>query len=105
MTSLLEQAAVLTKFAVRQDNPEITRSVVMEFMADGGELRSLLGSSKWVRVGKLADGYGTGMGDLWASQDYDWSHIRDSSPEGVQAMASAIYAIVGDRIYNAELAS
>lgn len=101
MTSLLEKAAVLTKFAVRQGNPEITRAVVMAFMSYSGEFRSLLGSSKWVRVGKLADGFGANSGDLWASQDYDWSHVRDSSPEGVQAMASAIYAIVGDLVAEA----
>jgi len=57
----------------------------------GHEGRSALPLNVFEQVYLLGDGFGGGLSREFArEQCYDWSHVRDSSPEAVSRMANAL---------------
>lgn len=69
---------------------------VVAFLSDQGALSRMLTTEQQAQVRMLADGFGSLQGTAdtpdvrVADLLWDWSHVRDSSPEAVAAMAAEI---------------
>lgn len=67
--------------------------VVVACLHYSGEFHPAIDRRTAVRVRELADGFGSLRGpkseEQWACL-WDWSHVRDSSPEAVAKMAAAL---------------
>lgn len=79
------------------------RTFVMDHMSYRGSKSHLITPYEWSVVYLLGDGFGR-VDEAWAhEQAWDWSHVRDSSPEAIEAMAAKIEeflnTVIGDRIY------
>jgi hypothetical protein len=69
---------------------ETTRNFVMSHLHSTGAKRHLLTDREWGFAYLNGDGFGT-ISEAFARRNcWDWSHVRDSSPEGVVRMARAI---------------
>ena len=76
---------------------EATRHFVTSHMHSTGAARHLLSDREWGFVYLNGDGFGT-ISETFARRNcWDWSHVRDSSPEGMTRMAEAILAILNRR--------
>lgn len=60
------------------------RSSVMEYMHHNGSDAWRLDEARWQDLYFLADGFGTIDRQFALAQCWDWSHVRDSSPEAFQ---------------------
>lgn len=69
--------------------------LVVQHLHYTGDHYGTLTDAQHRRVRRLGDGFGAGVTD--PDMLYDWSHIRDSSPAAVTAMADAIRRINGAR--------
>jgi hypothetical protein len=66
------------------------RSKVIQFMSWSGHERHALSTEQWTAVYLLGDGFGE-VSRAWAEEQcWDWSHIRDSSPEAFERMWAKI---------------
>ncbi len=63
-------------------------------MARDGENRDKLSLNEWVGVYLQGDGFGKITENFASEHCYDWSHVRDSSLTGFQAMAQMLMAIL-----------
>lgn len=69
---------------------EANRKFVMDHMSPTGAKSDRLNQQQWERVYLEADGFGL-IGRAFANEQcWDWSHVRDSSPEAIDRMARAI---------------
>lgn len=78
------------------DRFESDRLWVMAHMHHTGSCAHILTAREWCRVWLLADGFGTVDREFAMEQSWDWSHVRDSSPEAIERMAAAITKIRAD---------
>lgn len=81
-------------------NLKKARDLVVEHMHYDGASRELLTSEEFWEVYCLGDGFGKCSPERLRGINggYDWSHIRDSSPEGWVAMAERIQQVKKDRL-------
>ena len=69
---------------------EDDRSRMMSYMHYRGENRWRLTDAQWKSIYLMADGFGV-INEAWArDQAWDWSHVRDSSPQAIERMWFAI---------------
>lgn len=73
------------------------RAVVMSFLSWSGSMNSELPYGLWSKVYLKGDGFGPHVGPEYASQvlEWDWSHVRDSSPAAIDAMFAELADGVG----------
>jgi hypothetical protein len=67
--------------------------LVVSYLHWGGANEKALTTAQQREVRLLGDGFGKGMTE--ADIIWDWSHVRDSSSEAVDAMAAKIRELVG----------
>ena len=67
---------------------------VVAHMHYNGDSRDALTQPQADQVWLLADGFGRQTIGFIREQCYDWSHIRDSSPAAIAAMADRIRHLV-----------
>lgn len=63
-------------------------------MARDGENRDKLSLRDWICVYLHGDGFGPITEEFANKHCYDWSHVRDSTPFGFQAMAKILMSIL-----------
>jgi hypothetical protein len=74
-------------------NPTTDWHFCVSYLHWSGLNNKVLTAKQQQEVRKLGDGFGKGITDpnlIW-----DWSHVRDSSPEAVTAMANKIKELAG----------
>lgn len=65
------------------------RNFVMKHMSYNGSLYPTVSQEIWIMAYLKADGFGKNLNPLMASlHSYDWSHVRDSSPEALREVAN-----------------
>lgn len=75
--------------------------VVVACLHYSGEFHDSLSNRDHARVRELGDGYGSLRGpktEAILDMLWDWSHVRDSSPEAVAKMAAALRGIATARL-------
>ncbi len=72
-------------------DPEWT--LIVSFLYWGGERFKSITNAQHLAARRLADGFGPGVEDL--DLLWDWSHVRDSSPAAVAAVATYLGTIAG----------
>lgn len=79
-----------------ENSDDATRRAVMDFMHHAGKYHETLSQEDWIRVYLKADGFGP-VTLNYASRvlEWDWSHVRDSSPRAFNAMWLEILKIAG----------
>ena len=76
---------------------QAARRTVMDYMAHSGAKRAFLNGFEWCRVFLRGDGFGPVTVARAADLDWDWSHVRDSSVAGIEAMHTEILRIIEAR--------
>ena len=71
-------------------NADDVRTAVMEYMYYGGADFWRLNESQWQGLYFLADGFGQVDRAIAHEQCWDWSHVRDSSPQAFARIWGAI---------------
>lgn len=64
--------------------------LVVSYLHYTGENKGVLTSKELDAIWVLADGFGPQTLKFVRETEYDWSHIRDSSPEAIHTMSEAI---------------
>lgn len=84
-----------------------TRQWVIAHLHWNGGYKHMISHEQWIQAYLLCDGFGANIDPLMASyQDYDWSHVRDSSDDAfsnvAQFLATAVNWFGGDfeAVYN-----
>jgi hypothetical protein len=77
---------------------QAARRTVMDYMHRDGAKRAFLNSFDWCRVYLRGDGFGpVTVERAQRDLEWDWSHVRDSSAAGIEAMHSEILSIIEGR--------
>jgi hypothetical protein len=75
-------------------------SEIVEYVHWGGAKRGVLTDAEWYAVYAEGDGFGNRTAaELREINDgFDWSHVRDSSDEGVERMHAKLRSILASRV-------
>lgn len=75
----------MTTATVQTDDlhADLIRSAVMDYMSHRGPHRWRLTDAQWSLAYLLGDGFGRISWDFAQDQCWDWSHVRDSSPQSL----------------------
>ena len=80
---LIKQAEKRDRRRYDHDNVKL----VMSFLSYSGSKRSLLTDSQYVKAYLLCNGFGEINLEFAKEAEFDWSHVRDSSPIGFDRAA------------------
>lgn len=69
--------------AEQKQNCEMAREFVMSCLHHSGINKKKLSPMIWCRAYLLCDGFGEIDSTFARECDWDWSHVRDSSPEAI----------------------
>lgn len=81
---LIEQAEKKDGRPFNQENIDL----VMECLCYKGKKRGLLTDAQYVKAYLFCNGFGDIDLQFALAQDFDWSHVRDSSPIGFDQCAN-----------------
>lgn len=76
------------------------RQDLMEYMSHTGKKRKLVPNDIWEKAYLACDGFGSVDKAFAISQCWDWSHVRDSSPEAVRRAWNIIAQYESDLVAN-----
>ena len=72
------------------------RTFVISFLHYNGQFKAKLSSQQWLKAYLMCDGFGS-IDAQWADEQcYDWSHVRDSSMEAFEKVATQIKKWIGE---------
>jgi hypothetical protein len=85
---------------VRTDATQAKFSEIVEHVHWGGAKRGVLTDAEWYAVYAEGDGFGyRTVAELREiNGGFDWSHVRDSSDEGVERMHARLRSILASRV-------
>jgi hypothetical protein len=84
-----------TFYGMRLPLPPSDKALVHEALGPQGSLASHITHSQWLTAYLLCDGLGRIDLKTALEADFDWTHVRDSSPKGLKRDASYLRSLSG----------
>ena len=75
--------------------PPSDKQIVYEALGPQGSCTSHITHSQWLTAYLLCDGLGSIDLHTALLADFDWTHVRDSSPKGLKRAASYLRSLHG----------